>query len=64
VGVRDYIGPMARAGLAAGADGLIIEVHPNPAVALSDAHQALLPVSMAHLMKELRRVAEAGGRTL
>ncbi|HOW27072.1 MAG TPA: 3-deoxy-7-phosphoheptulonate synthase [Elusimicrobiota bacterium] len=64
VGVRDYIPAMTRASLAAGADGVIVEVHPNPAMALSDAHQALLPVHMAQLMKELKAIAEALGRTL
>ncbi|HRY29273.1 MAG TPA: 3-deoxy-7-phosphoheptulonate synthase [Elusimicrobiota bacterium] len=64
VGVRDYIAPMARAAIAAGADGIIVEVHPNPATALSDAHQALLPVHMAQLMKELRGIAAAVGREL
>ncbi len=64
VGVRDFIAPMARAALAAGADGIMVEVHPNPATALSDGHQALLPAHMSHLMKDLRGVAEAVGRTL
>jgi 3-deoxy-7-phosphoheptulonate synthase len=64
VGVRDFIIPMAKAAIACGADGLIIETHPNPATALSDGHQALLPQQMAHIMKDLRAVAEAVGRTL
>jgi 3-deoxy-7-phosphoheptulonate synthase len=64
VGVRDFIVPMARAAVAAGADGLIIECHPNPATALSDGHQALLPLQLPQIMKELRAVAEAVGRTL
>jgi 3-deoxy-7-phosphoheptulonate synthase len=64
VGVRDFIAPMARAAIAAGADGVILECHPNPATALSDGHQALLPMTVGHLMKDLRRVAEAVGRTL
>jgi 3-deoxy-7-phosphoheptulonate synthase len=64
VGVRDYIAPLARAAIAAGADGVIVEVHPNPATALSDGHQALLPLQMSHLLKELRSVAHAVGRTL
>lgn len=62
VGVRDYIAPMALAAVAAGADGVIIEVHPRPAEALSDAHQALLPVQFHQLMKEIKLVAEAIGR--
>jgi 3-deoxy-7-phosphoheptulonate synthase len=64
VGVRDYIAPLARAAVAAGADGVIVEVHPNPATALSDGHQALLPLQMNHLVKDLRAVAHAVGRTL
>jgi 3-deoxy-7-phosphoheptulonate synthase len=64
VGVREHIVPMARAAIAAGADGVILECHPNPAVALSDGHQALLPNHMPQIMKELRAVAEAVGRTL
>lgn len=64
VGVREFIVPMAKAAIAAGADGLIIECHPNPATALSDGHQALLPAHLGHIMKELRAVAEAVGRTI
>jgi 3-deoxy-7-phosphoheptulonate synthase len=64
VGVREFIVPMAKAAVAAGADGIILECHPNPAVALSDGHQALLPTQMGHILKELRAVAEAVGRTL
>jgi 3-deoxy-7-phosphoheptulonate synthase len=64
VGVRDYILPMAKAAIAAGADGVIIECHPNPATALSDGHQAILPLQMPQMMKEMRAVAEAVGRTL
>jgi 3-deoxy-7-phosphoheptulonate synthase len=64
VGVRDFIVPMAKAAIAAGADGVIIECHPNPATALSDGHQALLPVQLHDIAKELRKVAEAVGRTL
>jgi 3-deoxy-7-phosphoheptulonate synthase len=64
VGVREHIVPMARAAVAAGADGVIIECHPNPALALSDGHQAILPSQMPHIIKELRAVAEAVGRTL
>ncbi len=64
VGVREFIVPMAKAAVAAGADGIILECHPNPAVALSDGHQALLPTQMTHILKELRAVAQAVGRTL
>lgn len=64
VGVRDYIAPMAKAAIAAGADGIMIEVHPRPAEALSDAHQALLPAQFHQLVKELGRIAEAVDRTI
>jgi 3-deoxy-7-phosphoheptulonate synthase len=64
VGVRDYIVPMAKAAVAAGADGIILECHPNPATALSDGHQALLPLQLHAIVKEIRLVAEAVGRTL
>ncbi len=63
-GQWEYVGPMAKAGIAAGADGLMIEVHPNPEVALSDGPQSLLPEKFAKLMKELRKVAQAVGRSL
>ena len=63
-GHRDYVGPMAKAAIAAGADGLILEVHPNPEVALSDGPQSLLPESLLALTKELKKVAHAVGRTL
>src|SRR5687767_11053763 len=64
VGVREFIAPMALAAVAAGADGIMLEVHPHPAEALSDGHQALLPLHFNHLVKDLRRVAEAVGRTV
>ena len=54
----------SKAAVAAGADGLIIEVHPNPAEALSDGEQSLKPRRFAELMAEVRRVAEAVGRTV
>jgi 3-deoxy-7-phosphoheptulonate synthase len=59
-----YVPPMARAALAAGADGLMIEVHPNPEAALSDGPQSLLPERFATLMKEVKKVARAVGRAL
>ncbi len=64
VGVRDFIAPMAKAAIAAGADGLIIEVHPKPEEALSDGPQSLVPEQFARLMGDLRLVAGAVGRTL
>jgi 3-deoxy-7-phosphoheptulonate synthase len=63
-GQWDLVGPMAKAAVAAGADGLIIEVHPNPEVALSDGPQSLLPEKFVKLMKELKKVAAAVGRTI
>jgi len=60
----DLVAPMAKGAVACGADGLIIEVHPRPEEALSDGPQSLKPARFAQLMKELRRVAEAVGRTL
>ena len=54
----------SKAAIAAGADGLLIEVHPNPAEALSDGEQSLKPHRFAELMQEARRVAEAIGRTI
>jgi 3-deoxy-7-phosphoheptulonate synthase len=64
VGVREMIAPMALAAVAAGADGIMLEVHPHPAQALSDGHQALLPVQFHQLFKEIKKVAEAVGRTV
>lgn len=64
VGVREFIAPMARAAVAAGADGIMVEVHPKPAEALSDAHQALLPVQFAQLVREVKAIAEVVGRTV
>jgi 3-deoxy-7-phosphoheptulonate synthase len=61
-GVRDKVGPMARAALAAGADGILVEMHPHPDVALSDGAQSLYPDQLASLVEELRAVAVAIGR--
>jgi len=58
------VGPMSRAAIAAGCDGLMIEIHPNPDHALSDGPQSLKPEKLLRLMPELRRIAEAVGRTL
>ena len=63
VGVREYIPALAKAAVAVGADGLILEVHPKPEEALSDGPQSLLPEQFAKLMGELRAVALAVGRT-
>ncbi|OVE78438.1 3-deoxy-7-phosphoheptulonate synthase [bacterium F11] len=64
LGVREYIIPMTLASIAAGADGIMVEVHPRPAEALSDAHQALLPVQFHTLIKEIKQIAAAIGRHL
>jgi 3-deoxy-7-phosphoheptulonate synthase len=63
-GRRDKVPPMARAAVAAGADGLLIEVHPDPEKALSDGAQSLYPEQLERLMKELRMIAPAVGRTI
>jgi 3-deoxy-7-phosphoheptulonate synthase len=63
-GRRDKVIPMARAAVAAGADGLLIEVHPNPDAALSDGAQSLFPEQFTELMKQLRMIAPAVGRTI
>ena len=60
----DYVSPMAKAAIACGADGLIIEVHPNPEEAQSDGLQSLKLQKFQQLMDELRPVAEAVGRRL
>ena len=61
-GIRDKVTPMARAALAAGADGIIVEMHPHPDEALSDGAQSLFPDQLRTLVEELRAVANAIGR--
>ena len=61
-GRRDKVPPMARAAVAAGGDGLLIEVHDDPEKALSDGAQSLYPAQFEQLMKELRMIAPAVGR--
>lgn len=63
-GHRELVAPMAKAAAAAGADGLMIEVHPNPAIALSDGPQSLNPEDFAQLVKELKPFIELAGRRL
>jgi len=63
VGVRDKVPPMALAAIAAGADALLIEVHPHPDQALSDGAQSLDPAQFADLMRRMQAVAQAVGRT-
>jgi len=58
------VGPCAKAGIAAGADGLIIEVHPKPEEAFSDGEQSLIPSNFEKLMKELKKVAVSVGRSI
>jgi 3-deoxy-7-phosphoheptulonate synthase len=63
-GARDKVTPMARAAVAAGADGIIVEVHPNPERAKSDGAQSLYPEQFSQLMREVRAIANAIGRTI
>jgi 3-deoxy-7-phosphoheptulonate synthase len=63
-GLRDKVTPMGRAAVAAGADGLMVEVHPNPDRALSDGAQSLYPEQFAALVVELRAIANAIGRSI
>jgi 3-deoxy-7-phosphoheptulonate synthase len=64
VGHWEWVAPIARAGIAAGADGLIIEVHPEPHNALSDGGQSLKPERFAAMVREAVAIAEAIGRTV
>jgi len=63
-GKRNLVIPMARAAIATGADGLLVEVHPDPANALSDGHQSLTPELFGQLMREISPLAGAMGRDL
>jgi 3-deoxy-7-phosphoheptulonate synthase len=63
-GRRDMVAAMSKAAVACGADGLIIEVHPHPEDALSDGQQTLDTAQFAQLMKELKPIAEAVGRSM
>jgi 3-deoxy-7-phosphoheptulonate synthase len=62
-GKRQKVIPLSRAAVAVGADGLIVEVHPHPELALSDGPQALPPEMFAELMEQVRRLAPVVGRT-
>jgi 3-deoxy-7-phosphoheptulonate synthase len=64
VGKWDLVAPMAKAAVAAGADGLLIEVHSNPEEALCDGEQSLKPKAFKQLMDEMRPIAAAVGREL
>ncbi len=63
VGIRDLVPPMALASVAAGADGLLMEMHPNPDKAMSDGAQSLYPDQLEKLMAQLRLLAPVVGRT-
>jgi len=63
-GEADYVASVARAAIAAGADGLIVEVHHDPANAISDGRQSLTPEAFAKMVNQARAVAEAVGRRL
>lgn len=63
-GYWEYVTAIARAGVAAGADGLLVEVHPDPAAAYSDGGQSLKPERFAELVRQIRGVAQAVGRSV
>ncbi len=63
-GHADYVAAIARAGIAAGADGLIVEVHPDPAHAVSDGKQSLKPEAFAAMVKQVGQIAQVMGRSL
>jgi 3-deoxy-7-phosphoheptulonate synthase len=63
-GKREHVLPMARAAVAAGADGLLVEVHHDPDHALSDGAQSLKPEQFTELMKQVRLISQAVGRTV
>ena len=64
VGIRDKVIPMARASVAAGADGIMVEVHNDPDHALSDGAQSLYPEQFTQMMKEVRMIAQAINRNI
>ena len=64
VGIRDLVPPLALASIAAGADGLLMEMHPNPDKAMSDGAQSLFPEQLEKLLGQARLVAQAVGRTV
>jgi len=63
-GQWQYVSAVARAGVAAGADGLLVEVHPRPQEALSDGAQSLRPERFAEMVRQVRDIAQAVGREL
>jgi 3-deoxy-7-phosphoheptulonate synthase len=64
VGKRDLVPPMALAAVAAGADGLLMEMHPNPDKAMSDGAQSLFPEQLTKLVEKLRRLAPIVDRVI
>ena len=64
VGKREFVPPMALASVAAGADGLLMEMHPNPDKAMSDGAQSLFPEQLTKLVAQLRQLAPVVGRTV
>lgn len=64
IGKWKFVPPMAMAAIAAGADGLLVEVHPNPTEALCDGPQSLTPANFAAMMAELKKIAEVMGRKI
>ena len=60
----EFVTPIAMAGVAAGADGIIVEVHPDPQHALSDGRQSLKPDAFADMVVKVGAIADAVGRTL
>ena len=63
-GLRELVPPMAKAALACGADGLLVEVHCDPTQALSDGRQSLFPEQFGAMMRELRTIADAVGKVM
>ena len=63
-GVRDYVAPLAKAAVAVGADGIIVEVHPHPDEALCDGQESLTPAEFTELIGDLRPIAKAVNVTL
>ncbi|MGB8932027.1 MAG: 3-deoxy-7-phosphoheptulonate synthase [Anaeromyxobacteraceae bacterium] len=64
IGIRAHVGAMARGAIACGADGIIVEVHPQPDKALSDGHQSLTPAQFGELVRQVAVIAGAVGRTV
>jgi 3-deoxy-7-phosphoheptulonate synthase len=64
IGIRAHVGAMARGAVACGADGIIVEVHPQPDKALSDGHQSLTPAQFDELVRQVAVIAGAVGRTV